>query len=158
MKVDMGWKGPLGNDLQITGARVYLHGTNHWLEAIHHVMPFSSRREIRWAQQLVDWLDREGRIGPPLVLSGHSLGGTVAEIATRIIRDRGRYVSLYTYGAKLPPKGYQASGLHYRVKGDPVPDLPPWRPRRKVITLDYGRMTMIEAHNAYSEIMRQEAT
>lgn len=157
MNIDMGWKGPLGTDVTIKNGVVFVHGTNHWLEWLHHVTPFAGIREKRWADQLLRTLSERGVQFH--TLAGHSIGGTVVTIAALdlVLFWMGR-VKLYTYGAKRPPRGCNATGKHYRIKGDVVPFLPPWRKALPLITLDYGKMGPIEAHGprSYWEQMEKD--
>ena len=159
MKIDMGPVGQLGMDVTITDGVLYLAGSNHWMEWAHHFLPGARRREIRWGQNVVDLIENH----PQRIhtIAGHSIGGTVACIATTITqqpRSRFPLIYLYTYGAKRPPQGYRASGTHYRIKGDIVPSLPPWRPALGLITLDYVRLSRREAHGprSYYEQMAKD--
>lgn len=154
MKIDMGWPGPIGNDVEIGNGIVYLHGTNHWLEWVHHFIPWAGRREVRWARDLVHTLTFGGFEFH--TLSGHSIGGTVATIAARLLAESGISVSLFTYGAKRPPRDYFATGKHYAIRHDIVPKLPPWRDEMPLIVLDYGNISMEEAHkpSTYREQMK----
>lgn len=146
MNIDMGWKGPLGTDLRIRNEIAYIGGTNHWVEWLHHFTPGAAWRERRWAREVVSTLDALGI--PIAAVAGHSVGGTVACHVAKAYRNRGQNVRLYTYGAK--PPGYDISGKHYAIKGDPVPALPPWRKRLNVIVLDHGDLTWREAHGPRS--------
>lgn len=141
MKIDMGRKGPLGPDVRIKNGVLYIEGTNHWLEWVHHFIPGARRREIKWGEQVASLAVREN----VRIIAGHSVGGTIAMIAAHITNAK-----CYTYGAKRPPRGYYASGKHYRIKADIVPFLPPWRPTFPTITLDYGTMGPIKAHGPRS--------
>lgn len=149
MKIDMGRKGPLGMDVTIRGGVVYIGGSNHVLEWLHHFLPGARRREIRWGREVADIASKRDAH----TIAGHSVGGTVAIIAAHITNAR-----CYTYGAKRPPRGYYTTGKHYRIKGDPVPFLPPWRPALPVITLDYGKLGPVAAHGpaSYYEQMRED--
>ena len=69
-----------------------------------------------------------------IVITGHSLGGAIADIAAVEIRNSGKNVELYTYGAPriggAKVSDYisnQKKGGNYRVThyDDPVPRLPP---------------------------------
>jgi len=159
MKIDMGPIGPLGMDVTITNGVLYLGGSNHWLEWAHHFLPGARRREIRWGQDVADLIALRTDIH---TIAAHSLGGTVLCIAyiESIVRGRcGREVpKLYTYGAKRPPRGYRASGKHYRIKGDIVPSLPPWRPALDLVELDNDGLSRREAHGpcSYYEQMAKD--
>ena len=61
-------------------------------------------------------------------LTGHSLGGAVAQIMGRWLHKRGYSVQVFSYGS---PKISTQSGSrprHWRVvrKSDPIPFMPPW--------------------------------
>ena len=158
MKIDMGPVGPLGMDVTITDGVLYLGGSNHWMEWAHHFLPGARRREIRWGQNIADVIENRREIR---IIAGHSVGGTVACIATRITRKTSLYclpIYLCTYGAKRPPRGYRASGRHYRIKGDIVPSLPPWRPALALVELDNDGLSRREAHGpcSYYEQMAKD--
>jgi hypothetical protein len=156
LKIDMGFRGSLGNDVTIKNGVLYLKGSNRWLEWVHHFLPGARWRERRWARQVVQLYHYTDAMIH--TIAGHSVGGTVAIIAVFYLRNQGRYVSLYTCGAKRPPKKYHTPGRHYAIKGDPVPHLPPWRKALPLIVLDYGKLSWTEAHGPaiYYEQMRAD--
>lgn len=157
---DLGPKGPLGTDIVVRRhpdyTSVHLQGTNHLLEWIHHFLPFAGLRERTAARRLAAFLhtidDR------PILLSGHSVGGTVAYLAAR--RFPSNDLRLATFGAKRPPIGTGRPptplAAHYRILGDIVPLVWPWRPSLPTIDLDYGRLSPIAAHEprTYRDAMR----
>jgi len=159
MKIDMGPVGPLGMDVTITNRVLYLGGSNHWLEWVHHFLPGARWREIRWGQNVADLIENH----PQRIhtIAGHSIGGTVACIAATITRQTCPHclpIYLCTYGAKRPPRGYRAPGRHYRIKGDIVPSLPPWRPALDLVELDNDGLSRREAHGpcSYYEQMAKD--
>jgi hypothetical protein len=154
MTIDMGFKGPLGNDVRIQDGVLYLHGSNHWLEWVHHFMLGAAWRERRWARQVVELLQNTPGIH---TIAGHSVGGTVACIAAESERIAGRKIALRTYGAKRPPRGIYL-GKHYAIKSDIVPHLPPWRKPLPLIVMDYGKMGFAEAHGpaSYYRLMEED--
>jgi pimeloyl-ACP methyl ester carboxylesterase len=153
MTIDMGFRGPLGNDVRIQDGVLYLHGSNHWLEWLHHFMPGAAWRERRWARQVVDLIRNTPGIH---TIAGHSVGGTVACIAANIHGG----LRLYTYGAKRPQQDVYRFyfSKHYAIKGDIVPHLPPWRKPLPLIVMDYGKMGIAEAHGpaSYYPLMEQD--
>jgi hypothetical protein len=155
MKFDLGHPGPLGMDARIKNGVLYLGGSNHWLEWLHHTLPGAAWRERRWARQVVELIQDHNT---PMVhtIAGHSVGGTVACLVSEKMA-RISPISLYTYGAKRPPRGTY-TGKHCAVKGDIVPNLPPWRKRLPLIVLDYGKLGIVEAHGPaiYYEQMRED--
>jgi hypothetical protein len=155
MKFDLGHPGPLGMDARIKNGVLYLGGSNHWLEWLHHTLPGAAWRERRWARQVTSMLQHPDT---PMVhtVAGHSLGGTVACLVSEKMA-RISPISLYTYGAKRPPCGTY-TGKHCAVKGDIVPHLPPWRPALNLRWLDYGKLGIVEAHGpaSYYEQMRED--
>lgn len=158
MKIDMGRKGPLGMDLTIKNGVCYIEGTNHWLEWVHHFLPGARRREIAWGVDVANVC--HGVQQMIHTMAGHSIGGTVAIIAAQNMA--GYYTGslrVLTYGAKRPPRPFDGKGgKHYRIKGDIVPLLPPWRPRLNCAVLDYGKLSPREAHGprSYHEQMRKD--
>jgi hypothetical protein len=146
MKVDIGWPGKLGCDLRITNGVMYIYGTDHWLEWIHHFVPGARWRERKWARQVLEAYSKSDGVH---TISGHSVGGAVACIVVDMLRGCGSEIRLITYGAKRPP--FRCTyGTHYAIKGDIVPHLPPWRRALKCTVLDYGKMGFIEAHGPRS--------
>jgi len=160
MKFDLGHPGPLGMDARIKNGVLYLGGSNHWLEWLHHTLPGAAWRERRWARQVVELIQDHNT---PMVhtVAGHSLGGTVACLAAGPLRGRGWSTAIYTYGAKRPPRGgyrFAYGDKHHAIKGDIVPHLPPWRKSLPLIELDYGHLSWREAHGPaiYYEQMRED--
>ena len=64
-----------------------------------------------------------------MYLTGHSLGGAVAQIVGLWLEQRGHYVQIYTFGSPKVSTTYFGSRFpHYRVafSNDPVPYFPPY--------------------------------
>ncbi len=73
-------------------------------------------------------IDRDHSLASTVHLTGHSLGGAVAQIMGRWLHKRGYSVQIFSYGS---PKISTQSGSgprHWRVvrPSDPVPFMPPW--------------------------------
>jgi len=73
-------------------------------------------------------IDRDHSLASTVHLTGHSLGGAVAQIMGRWLHKRGYSVQVFSYGS---PKISTQSGSgprHWRVvrPSDPVPFMPPW--------------------------------
>ena len=137
-------KNTYGPHYTVKDGVLFIHGSDHWLEWLHHIAPFSKRRELKWALQILD----EINIDEISIIAGHSIGGTKAIMVAEL--SLGYYlgaIKLYTYGAKRPPRPFRGDkGTHYRVKGDIVPFLPPWRRMLNTIVLDRGKLGFMEAH------------
>ena len=79
---------------------------------------------------VMEIIDRDHTVEHTVHVTGHSLGGAVAQIIGMWLHKRGKNVQVYSYGS---PKGtYQVmSGgqpTHWRVVrlSDPIPFTPPW--------------------------------
>jgi predicted lipase len=61
-------------------------------------------------------------------LTGHSLGGAVAQIMGRWLHKRGYSVQVFSYGSPKISTQSGNSPRHWRVvrKSDPIPFTPPW--------------------------------
>ena len=157
MKVNLG-HGKWGVQMTVKNGVCYIEGSNHLLEWLHNVAPGARYRERRWGAQVVDYLAQSDEHIE--VIAGHSLGGTVA--CTAAGQHLGYYLGklrLYTYGAKRPARPFHGiRGHHYRIKGDLVPYMPPWRQSLRCAVLDYGRLSPGEAHkpSAYYEQMKKD--
>jgi hypothetical protein len=160
MKIKIGRSDKRGVNGWIKGNVLYLEGSDHWWDWLHHVLPGVAWRERRWARQVTSMLQHPDT---PMVhtVAGHSLGGTVACLAAGPLRGRGWSTAIYTYGAKRPPRGgyrFAYGDKHHAIKGDIVPHLPPWRKSLPLIELDYGHLSWREAHGPaiYYEQMRED--
>lgn len=76
-----------------------------------------------------DPLDREKIEGKPLFITGHSLGGAVATMATRRLSDKYKIAACYTYGSpRIGTEEWvtQIKSPIYRIvnSADPVPTVP----------------------------------
>lgn len=76
-----------------------------------------------------DPLDREKIEGKPLFITGHSLGGAVATMATRRLSDKYKIAACYTYGSpRIGTEEWvtQIKSPIYRIvnSADPVPMVP----------------------------------
>ena len=79
---------------------------------------------------VMEIIDRDHTIEHTVYVTGHSLGGAVAQIIGMWLHKRGNNVQIFSYGS--PKVSYQvmSSGqpTHWRVvrRSDPVPFTPPW--------------------------------
>ena len=80
-------------------------------------------------------------------VTGHSLGGAVAQIIGMWLHKRGKNVQVYSYGSPKVSDQVLSSGqpTHWRVvrRSDPIPFTPPWPYRHtglfvNSVTLDWG--------------------
>ena len=129
MRIDLPPVGPAGIEAKtwdVGSVRyLYIAGSDHWRDWVHHILPGARRREIDAAYALYSRIRSSHVVY--YVVSGHSLGGAVAETLATIMRKDGHRVICVTFGGKRPPVGYSAKGVRYRHKGDVVPLLTPWR-------------------------------
>ena len=97
-----------------TGGRVHSGFKEHYDDAERRVEELLDRKEIK---------------DKPLFITGHSLGGAVATMATRRLSDEHKIAACYTYGApRVGTEGWvtQIKSPIYRIvnSADPVPMLP----------------------------------
>jgi len=96
-----------------------------------------------------------------IILTGHSLGGAIAQILGLWFEDDAYEVQIYTFGSPaITVNQIWSENIHFRVylKDDPVPFLPPfpfvhWGMRINAKTLDWdedhpiGDVTKIDARD-----------
>lgn len=132
MTIDLGPVGPAGIEASSwdkDGKRyLWICGSDHWRDWLHHVWPGAKRREIAAAHAILTSV--ESPEVKRYVVGGHSLGGCVASILATLMRERGLQVDAVLCGPKRAPKGY-VTGEAVIHRGDVVPSLPPWRPAYK---------------------------
>lgn len=129
-RIDLGPVGPAGVEARYwdsDGRRyVWMRGSDHWWDWLHHVLPGAAAREIDAAHTIrTRILDPEVR---EYIVGGHSLGGAIASILAGLLLDHGDAARCYLFGPKRAPQGH-VHGVAYVRRGDIVPGLPPWRPR-----------------------------
>jgi len=79
---------------------------------------------------VMEIIDRDHTVEHTVHITGHSLGGAVAQIIGMWLHKRGNNVQIFSYGS--PKVSYQvmSSGqpTHWRVvrRSDPIPFTPPW--------------------------------
>jgi hypothetical protein len=75
-------------------------------------------------------IDREHTIEHTVHVTGHSLGGAVAQIIGMWLHKRGNNVQIYSYGSPKISDQVLSGGqpTHWRVvrRSDPIPFTPPW--------------------------------
>ena len=81
------------------------------------------------ARRVEELLDHKKIKGKPLFITGHSLGGAVATMATRRLRDKYKIAACYTYGSpRIGTEEWvtQIKSPIYRIvnSADPVPMVP----------------------------------
>ena len=79
---------------------------------------------------VMEIIDREHTIEQKVIVTGHSLGGAVAQIIGMWLHKRGKNVQIYSYGSPKVSDQVLSSGqpTHWRVvrRSDPIPFTPPW--------------------------------
>ena len=79
---------------------------------------------------VMEIIDREHTIEQTVRITGHSLGGAVAQIIGMWLHRRGKNVQIFTYGSPKVSSQVLSSGqpTHWRVvrRSDPIPFTPPW--------------------------------
>jgi len=72
-------------------------------------------------------------------VTGHSLGGAVAQIIGMWLHKRGKNVQIYSYGSpKVSSQVLDSQPTHWRVvrRSDPIPFTPPWPYRHTGLFID----------------------
>jgi len=99
--------------------------------------------------QIIDTATKTGRAVPsnqlqyPLEhtvhVTGHSLGGAVAQIIGMWLHKRGKNVQVFSYGSpKVSSQVLDSQPTHWRVvrRSDPIPFTPPWPYRHTGLFID----------------------
>lgn len=109
---------------------VYIPGTNHILDWIHHFMPGQVEREndAAWLlyRRLNPYITHE-----KVTILGHSLGAAVACALWNLMYKSDSILVICggkRYWKSLPRASILAFIHIFRHKGDIIPFLPPWRP------------------------------
>ena len=79
---------------------------------------------------VMEIIDREHTIGQTVRITGHSLGGAVAQIIGMWLHKRGKNVQIFSYGSPKVSSQVLSGGqpTHWRVVrlSDPIPFTPTW--------------------------------
>jgi len=79
---------------------------------------------------VMEIIDRDHTLEHTVHVTGHSLGGAVAQIIGMWLHKRGKNVQIYSYGSPKVSNQVLSSGqpTHWRVvrRSDPIPFTPPW--------------------------------
>jgi len=85
-------------------------------------------------------IDNEHTIEHTVHVTGHSLGGAVAQIIGMWLHKRGKNVQIYSYGSPKVSNQVLSGGqpTHWRVvrSSDPIPFTPPWPYRHTGVFVD----------------------
>jgi len=85
-------------------------------------------------------IDNEHTIEHTVHVTGHSLGGAVAQIIGMWLHKRGKNVQIYSYGSPKVSSQVLSGGqpTHWRVvrSSDPIPFTPPWPYRHTGVFID----------------------
>ena len=127
IKIDLWPHGRAGIDARFrttaTDLYLYIEGTNHPLDWLHHVTPFAKLRE-REAGRLL-YRKILPYVGARRVhIGGHSLGGAIAIVVANLLTEA---PVLTLYAPKRAPERAKTPYRAYRRRGDLVPFLPPNR-------------------------------
>ena len=96
---------------------------------------------------VMEIIDRDHTLEHTVHVTGHSLGGAVAQIIGMWLHKRGKNVQIYSYGSPKVSSQVLSGGqpTHWRVVrlSDPIPFTPPWPYRHTGLfidsqTLDWG--------------------
>ena len=79
---------------------------------------------------VMEIIDRDHTLEHTVHVTGHSLGGAVAQIIGMWLHKRGKNVQIYSYGSPKVSSEVLSGGQpnHWRVvrRSDPIPFTPPW--------------------------------
>ena len=85
-------------------------------------------------------LDNDHTVEHTVHVTGHSLGGAVAQIIGMWLHNRGKNVQIYSYGSPKVSSQVLSGGqpTHWRVvrSSDPIPFTPPWPYRHTGVFID----------------------
>ena len=79
---------------------------------------------------IMEIIDRDHTVEHTVHVTGHSLGGAVAQIIGMWLHKRGKNVQVFSYGSPKVSSQVLSGGqpIHWRVvrRSDPIPFTPPW--------------------------------
>ncbi len=136
---------------------IVFRGTNNGRNVLTDLdaRPFKDRklsanihRGFRDAAEKLRWeIISQYGIEETVILTGHSLGGAIAQIIGLWFEDDAYDVQIYTFGSPtVTPASVGGTALHFRVvlRADPVPFLPPIPYRHWGIGIDAETLTWSE--------------
>jgi len=89
---------------------------------------------------VMEIIDRDHTVEHTVHVTGHSLGGAVAQIIGMWLHKRGKNVQIYSYGSPKVSDQVLSGGqpTHWRVvrRSDPIPFTPPWPYRHTGLFID----------------------
>jgi len=89
---------------------------------------------------VMEIIDRDHTVEHTVHITGHSLGGAVAQIIGMWLHKRGKNVQIYSYGSPKVSDQVLSGGQpsHWRVvrRSDPIPFTPPWPYRHSGLFID----------------------
>ena len=105
------------------------------------------------AVYILDDIDKNYKLEQVVYLTGHSMGGAVAQIIGLWLDKRGHDVQIYTFGSpKVSTTFFGDRPTHFRVSfgNDPVPFLPPYPFLHSGIHIDPNTLEWDENHDEES--------
>ena len=96
-------------------------------------------------------IKRDYKLEKTVYLTGHSLGGAVAQIIGLWLHNAGYHVQIYTFGSpKVSTTFFGNRPIHYRVlvRNDPVPFVPPYPFLHSGISIDVETLNWEEGGEA----------
>ena len=98
-------------------------------------------------------IDKKYELEKAVFLTGHSLGGAIAQIVGLWLNQRGHYVQIYTFGSpKVSTTFFGNRPEHYRValSNDPIPFFPPYPFLHSGVFIDPETLDWNEGHEEAS--------
>jgi len=113
------------------------------------------------AMHILNDIDKNYKLEQVVYLTGHSMGGAVAQIIGLWLDQRGHDVQIYTFGSpKVSTTFFRNRPIHFRVafRNDPVPFLPPYPFLHSGIQIDPETLEWDESHeeDSFFEIDGQD--
>ena len=105
------------------------------------------------AMYILEDIDQNYKLEQVVYLTGHSMGGAVAQIIGLWLDQRGHDVQIYTFGSPKVSTGHFGNRpIHFRVSfwNDPVPFLPPYPFLHSGIHIDPETLDWDESHEEES--------
>ena len=126
---------------------VFIGGSDHWSDWLHHFTPGAKKREIEAAEAIFEVIREKVEDAISVFIGGHSVGGVIACCLGEMTQHKAQtptYVCLF--GSKRIWWNPEVDMEHYVRRGDIVPLLPPWRREYRKLIVYGKRLPFWKAH------------